>query len=365
MEIRNNSLATADRIPTDKVSDVSTLRTFVRKIILSTRLANVLVRYRFGIEPTHRDWLRMLRLHCLTNGISTRLARRAMAVLRPAPPVPKAFQSLFGDFDTKTVSDAAQVIRDQGFYVFPKLIPADICDEIANGVRDYSGWSWRDSEGLHQLAKFDPQNLTAPRYELPEAEIWKITAYQRIVADPLFTYISRAYFGGAAMLKEIGLWWSPGLGSDRADSIGAQMFHFDYDAAPVWLKFFVYVNDVGAQNGPHVFVRGSHRPGNAKGRDIIARGYERVTDEEIEKIYGRDNVLEMTGPKGTVFAVDTMGFHKGKLPVSGHRLLAQLEFASPLFVQAKSHPLPMPANAVPGLLAARAAHPDAFARFPA
>jgi hypothetical protein len=323
-----------------------------------------LLRYRSGIEPTQRDWHSMMRLHCLTNGSSTRYVRNAIAALRPAPAAPDHFRSMFGNFDTKVVADAAQNIRDQGFYVFPGLIPGEICDEIAAGAQGYSGWGWRDSEGLHIVAKFDPEHLTAPRYELPEAEIWKIEAYQRIVADPLFVNLSRAYFGGEAMLKELGLWWSPGLHANHPDSEAAQMFHFDYDAAPVWLKFFVYLNDVGSQNGPHVYVRGSHKLGDNRARKLLARGYERITDEEIEQIYGQANVLEMTGPKGTVFAVDTMGFHKGKLPVSGHRLLAQLEFATPLFVPVKGRPLPMPAHAIPELLATRAAYPNAFARFP-
>jgi len=347
------------------VFQLSTLPALTHKTVLGLRLANALLRYHRGIEPSHRDWLRFLRLHCLTNGASTYLARRAMAKLRPAPALPEAFQSLFGHFDANRVAEAAQTIRDQGYYVFPGQVPAEICDEIAVGVRNYSGWSWRDGAGIHRLASFDPEALTAPRYELPESEIWKIKGYQRIVADPLFIHLSRAYFGSQAMLKELGLWWSPGLGANRPDSNAAQMFHFDYDAAPVWLKYFVYLNDVGSHNGPHVFVRGSHRLGQEKSRSIIARGYERVSDEEIEQTYGRDNVLEMTGPKGTVFAVDTMGFHKGKLPVSGYRLLAQLEFAAPLFVPVKSNPLSFPADAIPSLLAARTAHPDAFARFPA
>jgi hypothetical protein len=75
-------------------------------------------------------------------------------------------------------------------------------------------------------------------------------------------------------------------------------------------------------------------------------------------------VVELAGPKGTVLAVDTMGFHKGKPPISGYRLLAQLEYASPLFVQSASSPLPMPRNALPELLATRNAYPWAFKRFP-
>jgi hypothetical protein len=242
---------------------------------------------------------------------------------------------------------------------------ADICDEIAANVRSYRGWTWQDHQGAHPVAEFDPDNLLAARYTLPEAEIWRIKPYQRIVADPLFVNLSRAYFDSQAALKELGLWWSPGLGKQQADSDAAQMFHFDYDAAPIWLKFFVYLNDVGPENGPHIFVRGSHQLEQDKSRDILSRGYVRVTDEEIESIYGQENVLEMTGRKGTVFAVDTMGFHKGKLPFAGHRLLAQLEFASPLFVPVRSKPQPLPADAIPELLAAHSSYSDAYARFPA
>lgn len=344
---------------------MSSLRNLARRIKLGARLAATLRRYRNGVEPTHRDWEELMQLHCLTNGASTSRLRKAVARLAPSPASPAGIQSLFGAFDAAAISAAAGQIRANGYYVFPGVVPAEICDEIAANVRGYKGWAWRDSDGLHQVDQFDPGHLTAPRYELPEAEIWKIKAYQRIASDPLFVNLARAYFGSQAALKELGLWWSPGLGRNEADPDAAQMFHFDYDAAPIWLKFFVYLNDVGPQNGPHIFVRGSHRLEQDKARDILSRGYVRITDQEIEDLYGRENVLEMTGRKGTVFAVDTMGFHKGKLPFAGHRLLAQLEFASPLFVPVRSKPQPLPADAIPELLAARAAYPDAFARFPA
>ena len=340
------------------------LRNIALRIVLAFRILRTLLRYGRGIEPTHGEWENLLRLHCLTNGASTQLTRSALAWLRPAPAAPASIHSLFGAFDTKAVAAAADQIRVEGYYVFPSVIPAEICDEIAANVRSYKGWTWRDHAGAHTLEQFDPGNLKAPRYDLPEAEIWRIPAYQRIVADPLFVNLSRTYFGGEAALKELGLWWSPATNTGTADAVAAQMFHFDYDAAPVWLKFFVYLNDVGPENGPHIFVRGSNRLGQNKSRDILSRGYVRISDEEIDRVYGPENVLEMTGPKGTVFAVDTMGFHKGKLPVAGHRLLAQLEFAAPLFVPVKTKSLPLPANAIPDLLAARVAYPDAFARFP-
>ena len=43
-----------------------------------------------------------------------------------------------------------------------------------------------------------------------------------------------------------------------ASSEAAQLFHFDMDRIR-FLKVFIYLTDVGTENGPHVYVRGSHR----------------------------------------------------------------------------------------------------------
>jgi hypothetical protein len=127
---------------------------------------------------------------------------------------------------------------------------------------------------------------------------------------------------------------------------------------------FIYLTDVSSDSGPHVFVKGSHRLRQEKARQLLSRGYQRINDDDIAAVYGRDNVVEITGAKGTVLVVDTIGFHKGKAPTKGYRLLAQLEYANSPYVPSVSAPLPLPANAVQGLLAARNTYPWAFVRFP-
>ena len=312
-----------------------------------------------------RTWHFLLRLHCMSNGASTATLRRIVRRAYPAPAPIKTFQSLFGSFGPAEMREMAEQIRQDGYCVFPTKIPPALCDEIAAHMRKFDGWLWRDKDGQHAAGDFDPDHLTKPRYEMPEASVWKIPAYQKIIADPIFVNLSQAYFGGLAMLKEVALWWSPASGNAAPDADAAQLFHFDYDAAPIWLKFFVYLNDVSSPQGPHVFVKGTHKLGLEKSRALLARGYVRLGDAEMAQIHGVENVLEVCGTKGTVFAVDTMGFHKGGVPTQGHRLLAQLEFATPLFVPASSHPIPMPQNAGAELLAAKQAHPEAYARFPA
>ena len=44
-----------------------------------------------------------------------------------------------------------------------------------------------------------------------------------------------------------------------------------------------------------------------------------------------EDMVEIGGPRGTIFAEDTRGLHKGKHLLTGDRLLFQLEFSNSLF----------------------------------
>ena len=57
----------------------------------------------------------------------------------------------------------------------------------------------------------------------------------------------------------------------------------------------------------------------------------RIPDEEIVREYGQEAIVEITGKRGTLLAVDTRGFHKGKALESGDRLLFQVEYTNSLF----------------------------------
>jgi hypothetical protein len=93
-----------------------------------------------------------------------------------------------------------------------------------------------------------------------------------------------------------------------------------------FLKFFVYLSDVTTENGPHVFVAGSHRHKPRSLRDPVRFG-----DAGVESGYGAGAVKSICGARGTIFAADTSGIHKGMPVVSGHRLVFQVEFATGRF----------------------------------
>ena len=313
-------------------------------------------------EADHAAWLAMLNLHCRTNGRWTDMLARIMRRLRPPVEPLRPFDSMLGHFEPNAVEAIAAQIRRDGYYVFDTAVPAALCDEFAEATKSIAARTSRDPASRQPSAKFDPANPVGHVYDLPESEIWKVPSGQKFIADPIFLNVAQAYFGAEPMLKDINVWWSAVMGG-KPDSNSAQMFHFDYDAAPVWLKFFIYVTDVTLETGPHVFVRGSHRMQQPKMREMLSRGYVRISDDEIAQVFGPDNVIELTGRKGTVIAVDTLGYHKGKAPQSGCRLVAQLEFATPLFAKTVSEPMAVPAQLDPGLEKTIQAYPWTFRRY--
>jgi len=328
-----------------------------------SKVARGMATYLWRGEVGFDTWEEFLRLHCRTNGWSTEILRRVARRLKPPAAKIQPFTSILGAFDSAKLNDISEQIRRDGYYIFPNLVPQAICSEIMEKARSTEGWTRWHGEGYETVPVFDPAHPITPRYVMPEAKIWQIDAYQRLVADPLFVNLSQSYFGGMPLLKDISLWWSSVTGGPPDDD-AAQLFHFDFEPIPIWLKFFVYLNDVTSTSGPHVFVKGSHRLRHEKAGALIRRGYVRISDEEIAATFGKENLIELTGRAGTVFVADTMGFHKGKLPEAGERVVAQIQYAMPFFVPVRSNPLPLPRQLEPGLVAARAAYPWAFARYP-
>jgi hypothetical protein len=224
-------------------------------------------------------------------------------------------------------SIVASIARD-GFYVFDQRIPAQLCNEIeALAARTPCRVEGRGRGPEHRVI-FDPEAPISKTYRVSEEEIIRDHAMQRLMADPSMLAIAEMYLRSHPVLSMMNLWWSATYG-DKPGGEAAQEYHFDFDPPPVWLLFFIYLTDVGPDNGPHVFARGSHVAGHSAAGPLLSRGYVRIPDADVAAAFGRDNVVELLGKRGTVLAVDTRGFHKGKMLTAGHRLMAQLTYSCP------------------------------------
>jgi hypothetical protein len=174
-----------------------------------------------------------------------------------------------------------------------------------------------------RTGRFDPEHPRATRYEVPEARLLADPTVQRLVVDPVFRRLGAAYLRAEPVNDLVSMWWTaPHAGDDL--SVAAQLFHSDRDRLS-FVKAFAYLTDVGPDQGPHVYVLGSHHD-----RPLTLRADRRYSDEEVAAHYPAESHLAVEGPAGTVFLADTRGLHRGRPPRSGHRLVFQLEYATGL-----------------------------------
>ena len=113
---------------------------------------------------------------------------------------------------------------------------------------------------------------------------------------------------------------NPVTTSERQKLSNAQYFHWDNDFKK-FLKLYIYLTDVGHENGPHIYVEESHKFKKFEHR--LSRPYP---DSSIYSSYSK--IKEFTGKSGSSFFVDSYGLHKGKVPEKNSRILLNIHFGS-------------------------------------
>lgn len=176
-------------------------------------------------------------------------------------------------------------------------------------------------------------DTTLLNYEI--ADVVRAPHLLRVALDPRVLAAVSAYMEMPATIVDISAWTSEPGGSAPE---GPQIFHRDRDDFRA-CKLFMYLTDVGADDGPHIFVRHSHDfawilgqfdgpPGgeaNVAGALSLFSGNGRHLAHHIEGLFG-DKVIEITGPAGASFLELTYGFHRGKQPTAKARQVYQVMY---------------------------------------
>lgn len=237
-------------------------------------------------------------------------------------------KGILGDLTNAQLSTMVGKMQHDGYFIFDAVLPQHIVDEIYNYALKEPVSYLNVVTGKYGDEKvvFDPQSAISPRYEFSGESIVKSSALQSLIFDQTLLAFAQKYLGVKPILDLVAFWWSAPFNGE-GKSAAAQMYHFDMDRIK-FLKFFFYITDVDTDTGPHCYVKGSHKflPSSLS-RD------GRFTDGEIEAVYGKENMIEICGKRGTIMAVDTRGFHKGKELSKDNRLLFQIEFANSMFGQ--------------------------------
>jgi hypothetical protein len=270
-------------------------------------------------------------LFCVSRGRFNDLLSRLIAWRRPKIAIPSPI-GVLGDVGGNRASELADQLRRDGYIVFPTALGLDACDRLMKLALSTPAKVRRmDNEPAIVTplsVLFDPSKPLAVRYDYSPSVLLDDPDVQHLLADASILQVVQEYLGCAPLSDVLSMWWHTGFHA-QPDSEAAQFFHFDMDRVK-WLKIFVYITDVGPENGPHSFVRGSHRSG-AIPNEFLRRGYVRLLDDEVASTYPAEDVLQFSAPRGSIIIEDTRGLHKGANVTGAPRLILQLQFSNSLF----------------------------------
>lgn len=197
---------------------------------------------------------------------------------------------------------------------FGKL-PSDLIPDIKKAVQFAQAVRDERAPPVKKKADYNPTIVDGLRYDDAPA------FYDLALSDEILQ-IASDYLGEIPVLVSMKLWRTPVAG----DLKGSQYFHRD---GRQWLlryaKFLINMDDVAVDGGPFTFV-----PADVSehvSRSIGTVRQSRVKDDEFYRLAKPDDALQLTGPAGTGFAVDSARcFHFGGRVQRGERLLLQFNF---------------------------------------
>lgn len=153
------------------------------------------------------------------------------------------------------------------------------------------------------------------------------SAILQLALDPMLMRLVSDYVGMLPVIESIWILYSP---NERTVDGTSQHYHLDgQDVRTV--KVFVHLDDVDAEDGPLTAVV-------ARSSELLARRIhyrkneqtKRVADAVVNESVGLGEIRALTGPRGTVYIVDTdRCFHFGSRAGKRPRKLLMIQYYSP------------------------------------
>ncbi len=293
------------------------------------RLMTGVARFSFTGKTPPAAYQSLIQLYCETGGRSNDLLHALVSAARRPYRFP-SHDGVLGKLSQSEADQYAARIRDEGYCVFPHKLPEEMCDRLTEFALTRPAIPRPRRDALPEQLIYDRQNPQAEGLHFSEESLANDPDFQELMSDLSLLSVAQAYHRSQPVLSQMSMWWSTAARiSANAKSELAQQYHFDMHRIK-WLKVFIYLTDVTENNGPHCFVVNSHRSGHPT-HQLLDRGYVRIPDEDIRAVASSKEEVEITGSRGTIIAVDTRGFHKGKALESGDRLIVELDYADSLF----------------------------------
>lgn len=301
---------------------LSTAKEFVKGTL---KLTQGVAAYKKDGTTPHDAYAYMRHFYCRTHGASNDVISLFVgAGGRHSSPEPA--EGVLGNLGNSEIAQIKRELDENAYYRFPVRLPEAVCDRLTEFALKTPCRPIPHEEGLPERMLYDRANPRTVAYHFDEQALFDNPDVQDLAGDPSIIAVAAAYLNSKPMLDLAAMWWSTAY-ARAANSEAAQLFHFDMDRLR-FLKFFIYLTDVTPANGPHVYVAKSHRR-SGKPDNLWRDG--RIPDEEIFPAYSKDDIVQVCGPRGSMFAGDTKAFHKGTAVQTGDRLVLELEYCNSLF----------------------------------
>jgi hypothetical protein len=173
------------------------------------------------------------------------------------------------------------------------------------------------------------------------------SAINRLAMHPEVLRVVSKYIGAVPLLYRINVLYSP---NNEVVEQSSQFYHLDPEDV-IMSKLFIFVEDVDSATGPTTLLPADR---SMELRHAITYRKGRVPDDVIERLGGAENLVEATGPAGTMAFLDTCRcFHMGSRKASKPRYTVMIQYQTPY---AASFPMEGPIGSLP--VGARAIPPE-------
>ena len=258
----------------------------------------------------------MIRLFCLTGGWSNDLISFFTA------------KKLKDKIKNKEAISIVNNLKENGYFVINNFISEKTSQEIEDYVLKQDLIINRNDDSHSKIynKKFNPNNPEGVVYLLPDSKLIENSLINQVTNSIFLKDIASNYFEAEAIFDHAQI----SIVTDYkkiADKNSAQYYHFDLDK-PKWLKFFIYLNNVNLDRGPHSFIPKTHKNSGIN-INIRSQGYSRIEDSEIRKYYAEEIIFAHN--KGTCIIEDTRGLHKGYNCKKGYRCLINIQYSNSFF----------------------------------
>jgi hypothetical protein len=144
-----------------------------------------------------------------------------------------------------------------------------------------------------------------------------------------FLNIASAYYEKCPKSFQFNTWIHASRNDQSLNKrVSSMNWHRDPEAIKIF-KIYAIIEDVGVENGPFQYVKGSHINGKYSSLQPYTFSNRYPDNRLIEKNVDRHDIVSCTGTAGTLLFVDNFGFHRGGYVQSGLRLLSQAVFLKP------------------------------------